>query len=149
MRQRTAAQTDPVQLQPGRALTLLLRGLLRRCPNCGGGSLFSGWLKMARTCPSCRLVLDRRETDYFMGGYTINFLVSEVLIVLGAAMWIVLSWPEVPWRAVTWSLVILMVLAPVAFYPVAKTTWLAVDLIFRPVTLGDLDDHGESLAEPE
>lgn len=104
---------------------------------------------MARTCPTCHLVLDRREVDYFMGGYTINFVVSELLIVLGAAVWIVLSWPEVPWPAVTWSLVILMVLAPVAFYPVAKTTWLAIDLIFRPVTLADLDDHGENLPSPQ
>ena len=42
-----------------------------------------------------------------------------------------------------------MVLAPVAFYPVAKTTWLAIDLIFRPVTLADLDDHGENLPSPQ
>ena len=29
------------------------RGLRRRCPNCGQGSLFSGYLKTADTCSHC------------------------------------------------------------------------------------------------
>jgi hypothetical protein len=34
--------------------------------------------------------------------------------------------------------------APVAFYPFAKTLWLAADLIFRPLALKDLAGHGEN-----
>jgi hypothetical protein len=99
---------------------------------------------MSRSCPSCQLLLDRGEGDYFLGGYTINFLASELLIVVGAGVGIVLTWPEVPWRLLTWSLVFLMVVAPVIFYPFAKTLWLAADLIFRPLTLKDLEGHGEN-----
>jgi hypothetical protein len=99
---------------------------------------------MRATCPSCQLRLDRGEGDYFLGGYTLNFLASELLIVLGAAAGIALSWPDVPWRLLTWSLVGLLLVAPVIFYPFAKTLWLATDLIFRPLTLGDLDGHGEN-----
>lgn len=83
--------------------------------------------------------------DYFLGGYTVNFIVLEILIVIGAGMGIVLSWPDVPWRLITWSLVILVILAPIFFYPFAKTLWLATDLIFRPLTLRDLEGHGENL----
>jgi len=31
----------------------LRRGLQRRCPNCGEGSLFAGYLKVLKTCPRC------------------------------------------------------------------------------------------------
>lgn len=136
---------DPVQLSPTRALTLLWRGARLRCPNCGGGPLFQRWVKMKSTCPSCHLFLDRGEEDYFLGGYTINFVVSELLIVVGAGVGIYLSWPEVPWRLITWSLIALMVVAPIAFYPFAKTLFLATDLVFRPLTLKDLSGHGENV----
>ena len=136
---------DPVQLSPGRAATLLARGLRLRCPNCGGGPLFSRWVKMEAACPRCHLLLDRGEADYFLGGYTVNFVVSELLVVVGAALWIILTWPEVPWPLITWSLAFLVVLAPILFYPFAKTIWLALDLTFRPVTLADVAGHGENL----
>ena len=34
-------------------LTGLQRGFRRRCPNCGQGRLFKGYLKVNPTCPSC------------------------------------------------------------------------------------------------
>ncbi len=99
---------------------------------------------MKSACPSCHLLLDRGEGDYFLGGYTVNFVVSELLIVAGAALGIIVTWPEVPWRLITWALVGLMLVAPIAFYPFAKTLWLAADLTFRPLTLKDLAGHGEN-----
>lgn len=33
--------------------TALLRGLLRKCPRCGAGALFAGYLKRADSCPHC------------------------------------------------------------------------------------------------
>ena len=35
------------------ALTPVLRGFLRRCPACGEGKLFQGYLKLNPTCPVC------------------------------------------------------------------------------------------------
>jgi hypothetical protein len=99
---------------------------------------------MRASCPRCHLLLDRGEHDYFLGGYTINFVVAELLIVVGGAASIVITWPDVPWTLITWLLVAAMVLAPVLFYPFAKTLWLAVDLVLRPLTLSDLAGHGEN-----
>jgi uncharacterized protein (DUF983 family) len=135
---------DPIQLSPTRAVVFLWRALRLRCPHCGGKPLFTRWVKMRSACPSCHLLLDRGESDYFLGGYTINFVVSEILIVVGAGAGIFLSWPDVPWRLITWSLVGLMLVAPVLLYPFAKTLWLAIDLVFRPLTLKDLAGHGEN-----
>jgi hypothetical protein len=99
---------------------------------------------MKKTCPVCQLILDRGEPDYFLGGYTVNFVAAELIIVLGGALSILLTWPDVPWTLITWALVVLMILAPIVFYPFAKTLWLGLDLVIRPLRLGDLDGHGEN-----
>lgn len=109
--------------------------------------MFSGWWKMREACPDCQLILDRGEQDYFLGGFTVNFVVAELIIVLGAGFGIFLTWPDVPWKAITWILAFLMALAPVVFYPIAKTLWLAVDLTLRPPTSQDLMPPGEGSDE--
>ena len=43
---------DPIR-KPARSLQPILRGLQRRCPACGKGRLFSGYLKLNDTCPAC------------------------------------------------------------------------------------------------
>lgn len=98
---------------------------------------------MREICPDCQLILDRGEPDYFMGGYTVNFIVAELLIVVGGAVTMIFTWPQVPWELLTRVLILLMVLAPILFYPFAKNLWLSVDLIIRPPTLGDLAGLGE------
>lgn len=139
-------QPDPIQLDPKRASTLMARAARLRCPNCGGGPLFRRWIVMESTCPRCHLRTDRGEADYFIGGVLLNFIVAELLICAGALIGILATWPEVPWGWIQVYLLVLMIPVPVFFFPWAKTLWLAVDLIFRPVTLADLDGHGENLA---
>lgn len=41
----------------------LLRGFRRRCPRCGRGHLFDGYLKVRDQCPSCREVLSHHRAD--------------------------------------------------------------------------------------
>jgi hypothetical protein len=100
---------------------------------------------MVPFCPRCYLKTDRGEHDYFLGSFTINFVVAELLIILGGLLGIVMTWPDVPWDHLKWTLMALMIPTPVVFYPFAKTLWLAVDLTFRPLTLKDLEGHGENL----
>jgi uncharacterized protein (DUF983 family) len=124
--------------------TLLVRALRLRCPNCGGGPLFSRWVVMRDTCPRCHLILDRKEPDYFLGGYVVNFVAAELLIAVGALVAIVWTWPDVPWTGIQWGLLALMIPAPIFFFPFSRTLWLAMDLTFRPPTLADLEGHGEN-----
>lgn len=140
---------DPIQLDLKRASRLVFRGLRLRCPNCGGGPLFRKWIVMAGTCPSCHLKLDRGEADYFIGGFLINFVVAELLICAGALAGILMTWPDVPWGWIQVYLLALMIPVPILFYPWAKCLWLAVDLVFRPVTLADLEGHGENVGSME
>jgi uncharacterized protein (DUF983 family) len=134
--------TAPSNRPPG---TLLARALLLRCPNCGGRGLFRRWVHMRPDCPTCRLLLDRGERDYFIGAYLINFIGAELMIVLVAGAVVLATWPAVPWSSIKWGLVALMVPFPIFTYPYSKTLWLAIDLAFRPVTLSDIAGHGENV----
>lgn len=140
---------DPVQFDLRRWWTHLSRGLRRRCPHCGGGGLFRRWVVMERTCPSCHLILDRNEPDYFLGSYVINFVTAEFVIALATLGAVVWTWPDVPWNGIKWGLIALMVPMPVFFYPFAKTLWLAIDLTLRPPTWADFEGHGENAGTPD
>lgn len=41
----------------------LLRGWRRRCPNCGSGPMFSGYLKVRSECPVCHENLSHQRAD--------------------------------------------------------------------------------------
>lgn len=107
------------------------RGLRCRCPNCGAGSLFESYTRLRPACATCGLRLDRGEADYFLGAFTVNFVTAELLLVALLAIVVVLSWPEVPWAPLLRAGIALMILAPILFFPVSRTLWLALDLTFR------------------
>jgi uncharacterized protein (DUF983 family) len=137
---------EALQFDLRRAARHGLRALRLRCPNCGGGGLFRRWVFMRDTCPRCHLFLDRREPDYFLGGYVINFVAAEFMIAGGALAAILVTWPTVPWDTIKWSLIGLMIPFPVFTYPWSKTLWLAIDLQLRPATLADFKGHGENVS---
>jgi uncharacterized protein (DUF983 family) len=111
---------------------LLGRAFLLRCPNCGGGKLFYGFFKVRERCPTCGILLERGEADYFIGAYTLNLIAVEILLALAFVVVVMITWPHPPWNALQYGGVVLSILGAVLCYPFAKTTWLAVDLIFRP-----------------
>lgn len=41
----------------------VMRGFRRRCPNCGEGRMFSGYLKVADQCPACKEELRHHRAD--------------------------------------------------------------------------------------
>ena len=125
--------------RPGRGLA---RGIRRRCPLCGEGALFRSWLEARAACPRCGLRLDRGETDFFLGGFTLNFIVAELLLVAFLTAAVALTWPEVPWDWLLWGGAPLMVLAPILFFPFSRTIWLALDLAMRPPRPEDFDGAG-------
>ena len=43
-----------------------------------------------------------------------------------------LTWPSPPWEALTYGGAALAVIAPILFFPFARTFFLTFDLVFRP-----------------
>jgi len=111
---------------------LLARAVLLRCPNCGGAGLFEGFFGIKQRCPTCGMLLERGESDYFLGAYTLNLIAVEILLAFGFLVVMLVTWPNPPWDAMQYGGVVLSILGAVLCYPFAKTTWLALDLIFRP-----------------
>lgn len=114
--------------------------LARRCPECGSGNVFRTYLHQREKCPACGLQLDRGERDFFIGAYTINLIVAEMLVFFGGIAVLRLTWPDVPWDGLMYGLATLMVIAPIVLYPVSRQLWLATDLIFRPSEAADFGD---------
>src|SRR5690606_4327302 len=56
-------------------------GLLCRCPRCGKGPLFAGYLKLAPSCPACGLDLKFADSGDGPAIFVI-FLVAPVIILL-------------------------------------------------------------------
>jgi len=110
-----------------------------RCPNCGGGPLFSYWVRMRERCPVCGIQLERGEEGYQVGAYMFNIVAAELIfaaIFLGV---LASTWPTPPWDELLYGGVAIMISAPFIFYPFSKTLFLAFDLIFRPPAPNDFE----------
>lgn len=87
---------------------------------------------MRGRCPTCGILLERGESDYFIGAYTLNLIAVEILLAGAFLVVVLMTWPNPPWNALQYGGFVLSIIGAVFCYPFAKTTWLAMDLIFRP-----------------
>lgn len=114
---------------------MLARGLVKHCPLCGSGNLFTGWFRMKERCPGCGYLFEREE-GFFLGAYVINLVIAQgAVIVLAVVPAIVLLArnPDTSIVPIVVAGVAGAILAPLVFYPFSKTIWTAFDLILRPV----------------
>jgi uncharacterized protein (DUF983 family) len=61
-------------------LSALTRGFRRRCPRCGEGRMFTGYLTVPETCSSCGLAFEPLRADDAPAYFTI-FIVGHVIVV--------------------------------------------------------------------
>lgn len=114
------------------------RGMLLRCPRCGGRDIRQGWFGLKRRCPTCNLVLNRGESeDYWLGAYAINLVAAEFVAVLIIVVFILATLPTVRWDLLVYSGLVAAVGMPILFFPFSRTLWLALDLWARPAERGD------------
>ncbi len=115
-----------------RPILLLLRGLLRHCPRCGGGRLFRSWFCMVKRCPRCGMAFEREE-GFFLGAFVVNFGLVLILLAAYIAVGIWLTLPEPPAGKLAAGGMVVAILVPVGFYPFSRTFWSAIDLWMKPL----------------
>jgi uncharacterized protein (DUF983 family) len=105
---------------------------------CGQGHLFRHWTTMVERCPRCGLRFERVE-GHWTGALGINTVVSfgSLLLVMLVVFWT--TEPDVPAGLLIGSAVLVALVVPVAFFPLSKTLWLAIDLQMRPPEAGEVD----------
>ena len=113
---------------------MLMRALRLRCPNCGTRWLFVHWLKPRPACANCGQALERTEEGegHYLGAMVLNFAVTESQLALLVLILILVTWPSPPWDLIIYGGIALAVIAPLAFFPIAKLLWLAIDLYIQP-----------------
>ncbi len=125
---------------PASGPRLILRGLTRRCPWCGGGKLFRRWFVMAERCPTCGFRLDQGD-GAFLGAMALNYAVAGALFIGILIVWVAATAPDVP--VVPLLLVSLGVTgaAILLIYPFSKTLWAAIDVMLHRMDRTDRELH--------
>ena len=115
--------------------TIVWRGLWRRCGRCGAKGIFRSYFQLEERCPRCGYKFEREE-GFFTGVYLINYGITAILLVIEIFAFLIVAvasngdvalWPWLLGGAA------IAVFTPLLVYPVAKSTWAAVDLAARPL----------------
>lgn len=122
------------ELSAARAARILWRAVRLRCPHCGGKGILRGWFALETRCPTCGLVLDRGESDYFLGAYLLNLVAVELVLTFVLVAIGMLTAPDVPWDALMYGGAAFALVAAIACYPLTKVLWLGFDVVLRPVS---------------
>lgn len=85
---------------------------------------------MVPTCPGCGLRFEREE-GAFLGSLTVNYAMSGVLGVAVMVVWFAMTLPDTDVVPMMITVVAVVLASVPLFYPIAKTTWTALDLMMR------------------
>ncbi len=81
--------------------TPLSTGLAARCPRCGKGALYKGFLAVRDSCPACGLDLSRHDTG---DGPAVFIILVLGAVVVALALWVEVRWQPPLWvHAVLWT----------------------------------------------
>lgn len=76
-------------------MTVLMRGLRGRCPRCGNGHLFTGFLDVAESCDRCGLSLSNHDAGdgpavfgIFILGFGVTGLAAAVEYLFSPPLWV-------------------------------------------------------------
>lgn len=118
-----------------------LQNILRlRCPVCGKGKIFHGYLDTPVSCPDCGFYF-MRETGYFLPHAPISYL-----LIVGAAL-AVFALLRMVFHVESDAIVLSSMLVFAVSFGVwsnryTKMIWLAIDLTLNPPTKEDFQERG-------
>lgn len=130
---------------------LFRRGLLRQCPWCGDRKgYFTGWFSKQDRCRRCGTPWRRGDVGFELGAATVNTIITFGILVVGIAVALIATAPDIPVLPIVLGLVAGAIVIPIVMYPSSYTIWQAFNLATDPPEPGELADHREwTLARDE
>lgn len=123
---------------PRRVFPAILRGLRNRCPACGKGHIYAGYLKIIPTCESCTEDLSHHQADDAPPYFAI-FILGHILI--PAIIAVEVGFEPVWWvHALIWAPAIL--LGTYFLLPRVKAAIVALQWALFMHGFGDTTDDG-------
>ncbi|HET6969018.1 MAG TPA: DUF983 domain-containing protein [Ornithinibacter sp.] len=127
---------DPPDPKPLTNRRLVRRGLLRRCPLCGGGDMFETFFQVRDRCPRCNFPIQREE-GHWLGAVGINTIVTFTLLFVTMAVSFLLTIDERRALPILVPCFLVAGLTPLLFFGSSQTLWSAIDLAMRPLEPAD------------
>jgi hypothetical protein len=87
---------------------------------------------MAERCPRCGLRFRRLE-GHWSGDIGINTVVTFSLLWLVLVGGTLVMWGHINYLALAITAALVVFVFPIVFVPFAKTLWVAIDVVMRPV----------------
>jgi uncharacterized protein (DUF983 family) len=109
--------------------TVLMRGLMLRCPDCGQAGIYQSLLQVRHHCPNCGLLF-QREQGYFTGALYVNIAVAEGSVLLAFLICMLIGVTNID-RMFT-ILIAISALAPLLFFLHSRSFWLCFDYLIDP-----------------
>ena len=116
----------------------ILNGLRARCPNCGTGRIFSGYLKVNDRCPDCGEALFHHRADD-APPYVVMLIVGHVLV--GMMLWLEVAYAPALWLHAAIFLPLTIVMSLILLPPV-KGALVALQWANRMHGFDDSEEHG-------
>lgn len=90
---------------------------------------------MRDSCPRCHLAFVREEGT-FLGAFVVNFAATEVVLAITIVSLVAATAPDIPALRLSVVAVAVVTAFPIAFYPLSKSIWAAIDLVLHPELAG-------------
>ena len=91
---------------------------------------------MATECPTCGLIFGRIP-GHWLGSWFLNVCVVQTVVLGILIVGVGVTWPDPPIVAISVGAGIAAVVTPLAFFPISRTLWTAIDLAMRPLDFHD------------
>ncbi|MFO1519138.1 MAG: DUF983 domain-containing protein [bacterium] len=103
---------------------ILKRALENRCPQClSRGKVFSGFLKMNKSCDECGYLFDK-GSGYFVGSLMFNYTLCGILLFPLFLYLVIAEYPG--WMVMGLPLLLLILILP-AMTRMARLLWIHID----------------------
>lgn len=95
---------------------------------------------MVERCPSCAMRFER-EPASFIGAYFLNFLATELALIIWIGLMFAFTLPQAPLGIIVAGGILICIVVPLAGYPFSKSTWAALHLAMAPL---DPDEEADA-----